>query len=90
MAQPIWKTRDGRSIPIRDMGDSHLANSIRFLERMHKLTVLNYNPPCFQGEMAQMTADDEYNMLLESDPGDLWPIYNHLILEQQRRQRLKA
>lgn len=30
---PVWKTADGTIIPMRQMTDSHLANSIAFLER---------------------------------------------------------
>lgn len=28
-----WTTRDGRQVPVRDMSDEHLRNSIAMLER---------------------------------------------------------
>lgn len=32
-ADPVWRTKDGRVILIREMDDSHLLNTIRFLRR---------------------------------------------------------
>ena len=29
-----WETKDGRSIPIKDMTDDHLENTIRVVEKM--------------------------------------------------------
>jgi hypothetical protein len=83
-----WKTKDGRTIAIRDMDDGHLTNTIRFLERAHTARVRQVilNPPAFQGEMAQLCADAEYNALLESEPGDVFPVYHDLVQEQQRRK----
>lgn len=33
MKVPIWNTSDGRSIPLNEMTDSHIANARNFLER---------------------------------------------------------
>lgn len=33
--QIMWKTKNGREIPIKDMSDTHIANTIRMLERKH-------------------------------------------------------
>lgn len=32
---PEWTTRDGKKIPVADLGDGHLANIIAWLEREH-------------------------------------------------------
>ena len=33
LADGVWATRDGRELPVREMTDGHLLNSIRLIER---------------------------------------------------------
>jgi len=33
LADGIWITRDGREIPVREMTDAHLVNSLRMMRR---------------------------------------------------------
>lgn len=33
LAERTWITRDGREIPVEEMGDAHLGNAIRMLRR---------------------------------------------------------
>ena len=33
----VWKTQDGREIPIKDMSPSHLENAVKYCERAAQL-----------------------------------------------------
>lgn len=39
----IWRTKDGRRLRIEDMGDQHLYNSIKMLERQEREDALTRN-----------------------------------------------
>ena len=53
----LWTMQNGDTIIIEDMEDSHVRNCIKYFGR--KLDELPY--PCFNGDMAQMYAEQEYD-----------------------------
>lgn len=87
-----WTTKDGQRIRIKDMEDSHLLNTIRFLERTwekRKASMLS-DFPCFNGEMAQYYAEQEWDRLADTDIEEACPIYNDMVDEAERRNLLKG
>jgi hypothetical protein len=52
-AEPAWKTKDGRTIPISTLTDAHLANIIRVLENAG---VLEYERYLMLKKQARWTA----------------------------------
>lgn len=65
----MWKTKAGELISIKELEDGHLLNIIAMLQRYANAQVsaaLN-NYPNFQGEMAQMCAERDWDALAE-DP----------------------
>ena len=82
----MWTCRDGRKVRIKDMSDQHLLNTIKMLERAHRFIVDNVEGPNFNGEMAQMCAEQQFNAILASEPGDFYPIYLDLYEELDKRK----
>jgi hypothetical protein len=87
-----WKTKSGIKIRICDMTDAHLNNTINFLcnKALEDVNTIPY--PCFQGEMAQHFAEQEFETMQNATPEELavyvYPIYTYLIREQDRRKQL--
>jgi hypothetical protein len=87
-----WKMRDGKTIKICEMTDSHLANTIAFILRVARKARADLEscPPMFQGEMAQMHADQEYDNLLSMDDDDfaeeIFPAFPFLCEERALRE----
>lgn len=86
MNTKLWTTKNGSKIRIKDMTDEHLVNTIRMLERKNEADKQNVPYPSFQGEMAQMYAESEFDALVDREPGDLWPIYDDMIEEAIKRK----
>lgn len=51
----IWKTKDGREIPVTEMTETHIKNALNMIESRYPPV-----PPCFNGEMAQLCAEVEW------------------------------
>lgn len=80
-----WTQKDGTKIRICDMKDSHLLNSIKMLNRMVETERATLWYPCFQGEMAQFYAEQEYENFMSDDECAYPEIYWDLINDADRR-----
>lgn len=81
----LWTKRDGTKIRIKDMDDRHLLNCIKMLERRHQQELENLPYPCFQGEMAQMYAEMDWEAAMTSTAESYFEIMPHLLDEAERR-----
>jgi hypothetical protein len=41
-SETVWQTRTGKNIPVVEMGDAHIINTILMLERTHRTHVATY------------------------------------------------
>lgn len=76
-----WTTKDGRIIPIAQMTDDHLLNTIRMIEAKFQEALLDAfgAAASFNGEMAQMYAEQEAMSLVPP------AVLDELIVEADRR-----
>ncbi|MFA5385345.1 MAG: hypothetical protein WC364_11925 [Eubacteriales bacterium] len=87
----LWKQKDGTTIRICDMTDSHLLNTIAFLERsaqrLDHAFAMAPNP--FHGDIAFDMMESAQDAILagdeETDPAALYPVYDKLCAERERR-----
>lgn len=92
----VWITADGRRIPIKEMEDLHLINTINFLHRTGILLQLKYITSLYdlcsflQGEMAIYEVERQIWKVeaetLEDFLIDNVPQYQYLISEAKRRK----
>jgi hypothetical protein len=68
------------------MTDSHLANTIKMLERAWAVFQFQLPFPNFNGEMAQYYAEHDYDTIQQSGPEYSQPLYLDLCEEQERRK----
>ena len=87
MKSSLWECKDGRVMRIVDMSTDHILNSMRMLERMHQEMICSIGFPCFQGEMAQMYAEQEFDQLMDSSVEDVYPAYKKLRKELLKRKK---
>lgn len=87
----LWTMRDGTKIRIKDMGDSHLLNTIAMLERVagRRKAMALCSFPSFNGEMAQFFAEQDWDSLDQTSneeyAAQIFPIYNDMVDESARR-----
>lgn len=72
MKELVWRTRNGKSIPVADMTNRHLINTVKFLQRrlaeIAEATAFWCHPfwgP--QGEHAQDAAEQEMEAMWEKE-----------------------
>lgn len=83
---PVWTTAKGEKIPIEDMENGHLINTINYLKRRHEMRIFGMvGGPRPQGDMAQDAFDQELRALEDKGPVATYPIYEYLIDEARMR-----
>lgn len=88
----VWRTKDDRRIPLREMTDDHIRHAMEYLRRAHLryITSLVYlGIPAGIGELAREAAEEERAEALESKVDDLFPIFDDLMTEAIRRGLVK-
>jgi len=89
-----WKTREGAVMRIKDMGDSHLVNTIKYLERHATNMRLNQASDMFRyaataPDGAAMCAESGAEQLLEMSDEEFlseYPKYKGLVREAKKRK----
>lgn len=76
MNRSIWTTKDGKKVPIKDMTDSHLINTIRMLRRVGwyykeaELASAYAAASTLQGEMATYYAEGDLDIMEQESMDD--------------------
>lgn len=87
-----WTTKEGATLQITEMSDSHLINTIKFLIRgscaaMAKAKCFALTCPMPMGEQACWDVEHGTDQTLDSDIQDYFPkILEHMIKEGQKRK----
>lgn len=90
----LWTKRDGTKIRICDMSDSHVANTIKMLERAAEYECQNAISAGYsvlsiiQGEMAEYHIENDIRHLEDYgiDPKEISPLYEDLCKDMYRRE----
>lgn len=91
----VWTTKEGQHIPISQMTDRHLKNTIRMLKRTasarreNAIAILSAGTMQVSGDMALEALESELNMAESMDDEEFleWsvPQYDELLKESERR-----
>ncbi len=89
-----WKSKDGQVIRIKDMTDTHLLNTARFLLKQAQI-IINRNIEQYysgmqpQGEMAEIEFDRELSAWESMTPEDYLeeecPAFENMVKELEKR-----
>jgi len=92
----VWVTKSGQRIKVRDMTDSHLVNTIRYLRRHAEISITQYLHAAYSmegylsGEMAQVFIAQDIDMLEEADAdemlSDAVPCWETMLDEVEKRK----
>jgi hypothetical protein len=81
----IWTMRDGQRIPIREMSDAHLVNTIRYLRRTAHLALLRSVAAFKMSEAAEMALGTEFDNLEEDACVNAVPAFRVMVAEAEKR-----
>jgi isopentenyldiphosphate isomerase len=74
----IWKTKDGQTIRITDMSDSHLVNAIKMIQR----NIQSYKSQIIEQEIDYVTrfsGDPTFNSIVGEDV-----VYKYMDMEDEK------
>ena len=82
-----WKTRDGKNLKLHEIGDAHLRNIIKLIERRYELRLASAYSVAgmVQGEMASYYSEQDCAILEGEGPGIVDDRYDALLAEFKRR-----
>lgn len=82
--QHVWTTQEGVGVRVCDMTDEHLRNCIFYLNKQYGALWDKHNNLVRVGHFVRAAnATDTY---LRGTPGDIWPIYDAMRREADRRR----
>ena len=80
-----WTQPNGKKIVLKRMTNDHLRHALKFLER--RLDEEDPVPiPYFLDGMAKYFGESDWDVLMKQRADDLWPVFDDLLEEADRRE----